>query len=960
MEESEKTEESCRLCDETAEKMLSIFDKNEEGIEILQVIKDCLPIVIYRTDPLSKQICESCSETLNSLSSFKKNCEEISQKQKEKLKEDPDNKYEEFLTCGEEKVKEQKEKLKEDPANKYDPLLTCKEEKPEKPIPFREEGEKPIPFQEEESSELKDRSTSTDDLNIFCNNCKQTILESNTINGELELAIAESMAKNKVKTENPEKSLRRRKVVPFYHELDDSLCSSLTEFTHNTEGSQMYEEENSDLDGSDDSLEELRPRKRRRIIESDEESDNAEKNERSNGIRIRGFEREEKPVMPEEPEEEEMDESTLIDKYMEEEEHRYYPMSLLRLALDVINKTNVPDYEPYDFYRETIVPQCKHCHQQFRNCKVLSIHEQKHIDIEVGEKIDNPIPWPESREDAEVRNKWLNYFDENGYEEDDIVMDVMDSDLLIPIEEKNRDSSGMKLTGDEKITLVGTQPMVNEVYLGDFSKDDRKLLYQSMRIQGVNKKFCPLCRYTFKDNWAIESHYFSLACYYTCRYCGMRFNKQRHKFKEHCEEHETKKDEISEKIFAASKLSNIIPKVIHPPKPRRIVVTQHNPPPEMIAANNQFFSGPNQHPNNFSPYLQGAAQPKRSFMERKTLQPNLQIKEEPQDNMKEFQTSQSKTGNQAYFCRKCYKVFFKLDEFNVHSKNCDFSQFPAARNATGTPPAKNFPAKNGDVSPAGRPVRNCAKEIGPYKDDVYLPDHILKDPKPSSQQQTFVCFICNTPFPTIYSRNSHMRIHKGETQAPPYPPPNRPRFPPPPNHQMGQINYRPPMQQFPPPPMDTVIKQEPMDPSTMEPMVEIHEQAGGVDQNFPDTLGDGAVSITPISKKPAQRPPQINPNVMKIVQNNPQLSIKKSDKLQPMPPMAAGTSQFQQMGGVNLPDPDRSYKCSSCWEAFANKSHLYFHKKNQCEGSRLPCPFCKKRFGTEAEYSSHIYYSHPE
>uniref|UniRef100_A0A6P7GXV5 Zinc finger protein hangover-like n=1 Tax=Diabrotica virgifera virgifera TaxID=50390 RepID=A0A6P7GXV5_DIAVI len=105
MEESEKTEESCRLCDETAEKMLSIFDKNEEGIEILQVIKDCLPIVIYRTDPLSKQICESCSETLNSLSSFKKNCEEISQKQKEKLKEDPDNKYEEFLTCGEEKVK---------------------------------------------------------------------------------------------------------------------------------------------------------------------------------------------------------------------------------------------------------------------------------------------------------------------------------------------------------------------------------------------------------------------------------------------------------------------------------------------------------------------------------------------------------------------------------------------------------------------------------------------------------------------------------------------------------------------------------------------------------------------------------------------------------------------------------------------------------------------------------------
>ncbi|XP_057671512.1 uncharacterized protein LOC130903436 isoform X1 [Diorhabda carinulata] len=928
MEESEKTEESCRLCDEIAEKMLSIFDKNEEGIEILQLIKECLPIVIYRTDPLSKQICESCNETLSSLSSFKKNCEEIALKQKEKLREEPsDNAIEAFLACG-------------------------------------EVSDKTVPFQDE-ISELKDGSTSTDDLNIFCNNCKQTILESNQVNGELELAIAESMAKNKIKTENSEKSLRRRKVVPFYHELDDSLCSSLTEFTQNTEGSQLYDD-NSDLDGSDESLEELRPRKRRRIIESDDDDeDSLDRNERTNG-RVKRLCRKPNIVDDDEeeaagPVEDEDEESTLIDKFMDEEEYRYQPLSLFQLVLNSINKTNIPDYDPEEYFQETIFPQCGYCEQQFRNLKVLSIHEQKHIDVEIGEKIDNPLPWPEDRDDSDVRNKWLNYFDENGYEDDDIVIDdVVDAEsLLIPIDEKDRDPNGMKLTGDEKITLVGTQPMVNDVYLGDYSKDDRKLLYQSMRIGGVNKKFCPLCRYTFKDNWAIESHYFSLACYYTCRYCGMRFNKQRHKFKEHCDEHETKKDEVSEKIYAASKLSNIIPKIIHPPKPRRIVVTQHNPPPEMVAANNQFFSGQNL--NNLSGFCQqGPPQPKRSFMERKTLQPNLQIKEEPQDS-KEFQTSQSKTGNQAYFCRKCYKVFFKLDEFNIHSKNCDFSQFPQMRAAGNN---KTLSGKNGDVSPAGRPVRNCAKEIGPYKDDIYLPDHILKEPKSSNSQQTFVCFICNTPFPTIYSRNSHMRIHKGETQVqPPYS--NRPRFPNPPNNQMGQLNYRqpPPMpQQYPPvQPMDIYIKQEPMDPATMEPMVEIHEQGGPMDQgqieqqSFPDTLGDGAVSITPISKNPKQKA-LINANVMKIVQNNPQLSIKKSSEK--MQQVAAGTSQIPM--GVNLPDPDRSYKCSSCWEAFANKSHLYFHKKNQCEGSRLPCPFCKKRFGTEAEYSSHIYYSHPE
>lgn len=56
MEESEKTEEPCRLCDENAEKMLSIFDKNEEGIEILQVIKDCIPIVVSTKRLLSHRL----------------------------------------------------------------------------------------------------------------------------------------------------------------------------------------------------------------------------------------------------------------------------------------------------------------------------------------------------------------------------------------------------------------------------------------------------------------------------------------------------------------------------------------------------------------------------------------------------------------------------------------------------------------------------------------------------------------------------------------------------------------------------------------------------------------------------------------------------------------------------------------------------------------------------------------
>lgn len=431
----------------------------------------------------------------------------------------------------------------------------------------------------------------------------------------------------------------------------------------------------------------------------------------------------------------------------------------------------------------------------------------------------------------------------------------------------------------------------------------------------------------------------------------MRFNKQRHKFDEHVEEHKKEKHEFSNKIYAASKLSNVVPKVIHPPKerPKKIIVTQHN----LSEINNHHNSSMNNGP----PTLRV-----RNFMDRRCLQPNTHIKEEPLDMPKDIITSQSKTGNQAYFCRKCYKVFFKLDEFNIHSKNCDYTQFPQLRNFA--KPAPN--SKNGEVSPAGRPVRNCAKE-GPYKDDVYLPDHIMKQPRQSQQssQQTFVCFICNTPFPTIYSRNSHMRIHKGEAMAPS--PPFRQR---PPTTQNNFQNYR----ASPSPQfnnhfiMDNVkIKEEPMD-IPMEPMVEIHEPEN--DQSFPDSLGDGAVSITPIAKPKPK--PSMNSNVLKLVQSNPALSIKPNKPQSSLHQPAPGSSHHvqmsqmqQQMNQMNqmmggFTDPDKTYKCSSCWEAFANKSHLYFHKKNQCEGSRLPCPFCKKRFGTEAEYSSHIFYSHPE
>lgn len=118
------------------------------------------------------------------------------------------------------------------------------------------------------------------------------------------------MVKNKVTTESvSEKLLRRRKVVPFYHELDDSLCSSLTEYTHNTEGSQCFDEP-SDMDSVDsDDTPTVRPSKRRKIVESDDEIENNNDNSTNKNDSPPPVEKEE--------------EQNFNEMFLDEEDYRY-------------------------------------------------------------------------------------------------------------------------------------------------------------------------------------------------------------------------------------------------------------------------------------------------------------------------------------------------------------------------------------------------------------------------------------------------------------------------------------------------------------------------------------------------------------------------------------------------------------------------------------------------------------
>lgn len=60
MEESEKLEDTCRLCDEISGQMFYIFDKNDEGNQIVQLIKECLPIIVSSFEHFSSFLFSVC------------------------------------------------------------------------------------------------------------------------------------------------------------------------------------------------------------------------------------------------------------------------------------------------------------------------------------------------------------------------------------------------------------------------------------------------------------------------------------------------------------------------------------------------------------------------------------------------------------------------------------------------------------------------------------------------------------------------------------------------------------------------------------------------------------------------------------------------------------------------------------------------------------------------------------
>ncbi|KAG5307757.1 ZN845 protein, partial [Pseudoatta argentina] len=64
----------CRLCSEERNEMLPIF--GDEGLQrrVVQKLRACLPVLVYKSDPLPKQICQFCAARLDDVYQFREFC----------------------------------------------------------------------------------------------------------------------------------------------------------------------------------------------------------------------------------------------------------------------------------------------------------------------------------------------------------------------------------------------------------------------------------------------------------------------------------------------------------------------------------------------------------------------------------------------------------------------------------------------------------------------------------------------------------------------------------------------------------------------------------------------------------------------------------------------------------------------------------------------------------------------
>lgn len=65
---------ACRLCSEEKEEMFLIFGDEGTQRKVPQKMRACFPVMVYKTDPLPKQICQFCAARLDDAFEFRERC----------------------------------------------------------------------------------------------------------------------------------------------------------------------------------------------------------------------------------------------------------------------------------------------------------------------------------------------------------------------------------------------------------------------------------------------------------------------------------------------------------------------------------------------------------------------------------------------------------------------------------------------------------------------------------------------------------------------------------------------------------------------------------------------------------------------------------------------------------------------------------------------------------------------
>ncbi|XP_044734869.1 uncharacterized protein LOC123297322 [Chrysoperla carnea] len=942
----------CRLCGSNSNDLINIFSKDSESVQYITKIKSCFPILIYRSDPLSKYICSTCGEKIDSFYQFKSEIIENNKQAINNLLAYKDsNGVEIYLNS----------------LKTYNGLEEINK------IKKLELEENDVPTNNIHSEDDDSCKSSNNNAAIIAELLK---LQSET---EKELSAAANRDQSSLL-----KILSPTNINNTAVSEDDDIKKRLNEIVKTESKPQLFEPKtllqlalhtiNLKINPNYQAEEKMRLKMRAKRREFIEFERRWKLSMSSRSVNKRTFD-ECIPVF-----------NNLLNTWQP-------PIKQIKLesinplapeiciTLKKTEETKNSNSNGLDIRLEYPQNRCRYCFKDFCDIQQLALHEGScHIQVFVGARIDSDF-WRDYEENMDIRNKWLErrndydfsstlqikeelFSDEDEEEEEDDIPEPIQVEVEVNINEEDdpmEDINGeaeMVDYEDRNMTYEDTsyterpyeerpqeqeaesyemEPLnVDEGKVGDvpfhsLSKKERFQYYKIVYESGLKRRECPFCRRSFKDGWSVDDHILKNRCRFICPFCHTYFQKEEHDtFYRHLDEHKHepnyhkhtarwKKNIIrSQQLFRSQQMQQMYQRSvkIEPIKMKYLLERQNNSPP---------MNKPEQQrpmamipPHLLGLQMSGGSDSGNSQDVKRVAKPY-----------------------RSYYCRNCYKIFYQEHDLNLHyPKCCEENPATEIGPPNGLDMNSDTPSKTEFV-----PFTESSSEASP------------------APKQVFRCGFCPAVFYNSNARNSHMRVHKEKLYKKK-----------PPMMVMGgqQHSQQQHYQQLP--------QLQPKPAQAAPPRV--------MDENLARLASNPHITIKPSNVKKSSQPQEDNSSAAypRMLQHlvEPVMVTERSFQCNP-----CGTSHpsqkalyehkrtcpetlAQNAGYLTLPlagNDRRKFRCTQCNRRFNSKGNLMFHRKS-CQGRGasassgggqvFECPFCKRKFATESQYTTHILYNHPE